>query len=92
MGSWIQILACPFCKLGMDELQARAMEVSIYFLLILIYSLIAVFVYKIARMMAREERDLALAQPATQSVGPKNPPMPGERQPAATAPQHHVSP
>ena len=68
MNSWTQILACPFCKLGMDELQARAMEVSIYFLLMLIYSLIAVFVYKIARMMAREERDLALSQSVDSSV------------------------
>jgi uncharacterized protein YbaR (Trm112 family) len=68
MSSWIEILACPFCKLGMDELQARAMEVSIYFLLVLIYTLIAVIVYKIARMMAREERDLALSQSVDSSV------------------------
>ena len=69
MSSWIEILACPFCKLGMDELQARAMEYSIYFLLVLIYSLITVFVYKIARMMAREERELALSQSVENFVG-----------------------
>ncbi len=64
MNSPIDILACPFCKLGMDELQARAMEVSIYILLFLIYSLIGIIVYKIARMMAREERALASRTPA----------------------------
>jgi hypothetical protein len=68
MSSWVEILSCPFCKLGMDELQARAMEVSIYFLLILIYTLMAVIVTKIARMMAREERDLALARSRENSV------------------------
>jgi len=58
MTRWIEILACPFCKLGMDEIQARAMEYSIYFLLVLIYSLIGIIGFKVWRMMAREERDV----------------------------------
>ena len=76
MNSWTQILACPFCKLGMDEIQARAMEYSIYFLLVLIYSLIAIIVFKIYRMMAREERDLALAQAVAQSTRSEEPQKP----------------
>jgi len=58
MTALIEILACPFCKLGMDDLQARAMEYSIYFLLVLIYSLIGIIGFKVWRMMAREERAL----------------------------------
>jgi hypothetical protein len=63
MNSVIDILACPFCKLGMDEIQARAMEYSIYFLLTLIYSLIGIIGFKVWRMMAREERDLVRLKP-----------------------------
>jgi hypothetical protein len=47
MNSWTQILACPFCKLGMDEVRARAMEYSISFLLVLIHTLIAIIAFKI---------------------------------------------
>ena len=64
MNSLVEILACPLCKLGLDEMQARAMEYSIYFMLVLIYSLAGVIGFKVYRMMAREERDLALNQPA----------------------------
>ena len=63
MNSLVEILACPLCKLGLDEMQARAMEYSIYFMLVLIYSLAGVIGFKVYRMMAREERDLALNQP-----------------------------
>ncbi|HLY09335.1 MAG TPA: hypothetical protein VKW04_08545 [Planctomycetota bacterium] len=59
MNGLIQILACPLCKLGLDDLQARAMEYSIYFLLTLIYSLAGIFGFKVIRMMNREERELA---------------------------------
>jgi hypothetical protein len=76
MNALVDILACPFCKLGMDEIQARAMEYSIYFLLVLIYTLIAIIVFKIYRMMAREERDLALAQPVAQSARSEDPQKP----------------
>jgi uncharacterized protein YbaR (Trm112 family) len=65
MNSLVDILACPFCKLGMDEIQARAMEYSIYILLFLIYSLIGIIGFKVCRMMAREERELARQQPGT---------------------------
>jgi uncharacterized protein YbaR (Trm112 family) len=68
MNSLVDILACPFCKLGMDEIQARAMEYSIYILLFLIYSLIGIIGFKVWRMMAREERELARQQPSTHSV------------------------
>jgi len=68
MNSLVDILACPFCKLGMDEIQARAMEYSIYILLFLIYSLIGIIGFKVWRMMAREERELARQQPRTHSV------------------------
>ncbi len=68
MNSWIDILACPFCKLGMDEIQARAMEYSIYLLLVLVYSLMGVIVYKIARMMSREDRALGRGASAAASA------------------------
>jgi uncharacterized protein YbaR (Trm112 family) len=69
MNSIVEILACPFCKAGLDEMQARAMEYSIYFMLVLIYSLVGIIGFKIYRMMAREERDLALNQPLQKSGG-----------------------
>jgi hypothetical protein len=52
----------------MDELQARAMEYSIYFLLVLIYSLMGIIGFKVWRIMAREER--ALLSPKT-APGPQ---------------------
>ncbi|MBV8880014.1 MAG: hypothetical protein JO332_08630 [Planctomycetaceae bacterium] len=58
MNSLVDILACPMCKLGLDELQARAMEYSIYLMLAMIYSLAGVIGFKIYRMMAREEREM----------------------------------
>lgn len=64
MNSLIDILACPLCKLGLDELQARAMEYSIYFMLGLLYTLAGIFGWKVVRMMNREERELAKKQPA----------------------------
>jgi len=69
MNTLVDILACPFCKVGLDEMQARAMEYSIYFMLVLIYSLVGVIGFKIYRMMAREERELALNQPVQKSGG-----------------------
>lgn len=62
MNALIDILACPFCKLGLDELQARAMEYSIYLMLGLIYSLAGIIGYKVVRMMNREERELKEAE------------------------------
>jgi len=59
MNTLIGILACPLCKLGLDELQARAMEYSIYLMLGLIYSLAGIIGFKVIRMMNREERELA---------------------------------
>jgi uncharacterized protein YbaR (Trm112 family) len=64
MNTLIGILACPLCKLGLDELQARAMEYSIYLMLGLIYSLAGIIGFKVVRMMNREERDLVLKQAA----------------------------
>lgn len=49
---------CPFCKYGLDALQARAMEYCIYFMLALIYGLIGIIGFKVTRMMMREEREL----------------------------------
>jgi len=63
MNALVDILACPFCKLGMDDIQARAMEYSIYFLLVLIYTLIGIIGFKVWRMMAREERALKSLTP-----------------------------
>jgi uncharacterized protein YbaR (Trm112 family) len=62
MNALIDILACPLCKLGLDELQARAMEYSIYLMLGLIYSLAGIIGFKVVRMMNREERQLQDAQ------------------------------
>jgi uncharacterized protein YbaR (Trm112 family) len=81
MNSLVEILACPLCKLGLDEMQARAMEYSIYFMLVLIYSLAGVIGFKVYRMMAREERDLALSQPTPKPAAPE----------AAKAPEEPVS-
>lgn len=64
MNSLVDLLACPLCKLGLDDLQARAMEFSIYFMLTLIYSLAGFIGYKVVRMMNREERELAEKQAA----------------------------
>jgi hypothetical protein len=63
MNTLIGILGCPLCKLGLDELQARAMEYSIYLMLGLIYSLAGIIGFKVVRMMNREERDLAQNPP-----------------------------
>ncbi|HLY73395.1 MAG TPA: hypothetical protein VKU80_04685 [Planctomycetota bacterium] len=65
MNSLVDLLACPLCKLGLDELQARAMEYSIYLMLALIYSLAGIFGYKVIRMMNREERELRVKEKAT---------------------------
>ena len=46
MNTLVDLLACPLCKLGLDEMQARAMEYSIYFMLALIYSLAGIFGFK----------------------------------------------
>lgn len=81
MNSLVDILACPLCKLGLDEMQARAMEYSIYFMLVLIYSLAGIIGFKVYRMMAREERDLALNQPLAKPAAPE----------AAKAPEEPVS-
>lgn len=58
MNALVDLLACPLCKLGLDELQARAMEYSIYFMLTLLYSLAGIVGFKVVRMMNREEREL----------------------------------
>lgn len=84
MNSLVEILACPLCKLGLDEMQARAMEYSIYFMLLLIYSLAGIIGFKIYRMMAREERDLALNQPKAKPAAP-------EASKAADAPKESVA-
>jgi hypothetical protein len=49
------LLHCPLCKYGLDEIQARAMNYSIYFLLALLYTMAGIFAFKVHRMMAREE-------------------------------------
>jgi uncharacterized protein YbaR (Trm112 family) len=82
MNTLVDLLACPLCKLGLDEMQARAMEYSIYFMLALIYSLAGIFGYKVYRMMAREERELSEKQAAPAA------PAPAE---AAKAPAETVS-
>ena len=64
MNSLVDLLACPLCKLGLDELQARAMEYSIYFMLTLLYSLAGIFGFKVIRMMNREEREMKDQQQA----------------------------
>jgi hypothetical protein len=51
------LLHCPLCKYGMDELQARAMEYCIYFLLALIYSLAGAIAFYVYRTMARETQE-----------------------------------
>ena len=84
MNSLDEILACPLCKLGLDEMQARAMEYSIYFMLALIYSLAGVIGFKVYRMMAREERDLAANQQAAKPAAP-------EASKAADAPREPVA-
>ena len=73
MNSLVEILACPLCKLGLDEMQARAMEYSIYFMLALIYSLAGIIGFKVYRMMAREERDQALNDDRKKPSDPKAP-------------------
>ncbi len=81
MNTLVGILACPLCKAGLDEMQARAMELSIYFMLVLIYSLAGIIGFKVYRMMAREERDLALSQSLAKPAAPE----------AAKAPEEPVS-
>lgn len=83
MNTLVDLLACPMCKLGLDDLQARAMEFSIYFMLTLIYSIAGIFGFKIYRMMAREERELAEKQAA--------PPAPAAAVDAVKAPAETVS-
>lgn len=65
MNALVDLLACPLCKLGLDELQARAMEYSIYFMLGLIYTLAGIFGFKVVRMMNREEREMKEKQKST---------------------------
>jgi len=77
MNTLVDLLACPLCKLGLDEMQARAMEYSIYFMLTLIYSLAGIFGFKVYRMMNREERELKekqLQAAATPVVAPAREP------------------
>ncbi|HVR82670.1 MAG TPA: hypothetical protein VMU54_00075 [Planctomycetota bacterium] len=81
MNALVDLLACPLCKLGLDELQARAMEYSIYFMLTLLYSLAGIFGYKVIRMMNREERELKKKENLTAT-----PPAPRAR-PAEHAPE-----
>ena len=78
MNSLIDILACPLCKLGLDEMQARAMEYSIYLMLTMIYTLAGIIGFKVYRMMAREERDLALNQPLPKPPAPEAAKAPAE--------------
>ena len=78
MNSLVDLLACPLCKLGLDELQARAMEYSIYLMLTLIYSLAGIFGYKVIRMMNREERQLREKE---KSTAPSPAPSAREAQP-----------
>jgi hypothetical protein len=68
MNALVDLLACPLCKLGLDEVQARAMEYSIYLMLTLIYSLAGIFGYKVIRMMNREERELKEKQKAAATL------------------------
>ncbi|HEV3026266.1 MAG TPA: hypothetical protein VG457_01760 [Planctomycetota bacterium] len=86
MNSLVDLLACPLCKLGLDELQARAMEYSIYFMLTLLYSLAGIFGYKVIRMMNREERQLKEKQTATP---PALPAGTGKQEPAPVAEEVH---
>lgn len=79
MNSIVDLLACPMCKLGLDDLQARAMEFSIYFMLALIYSLAGIIGFKIYRMMAREEREQAAKE--AQAAAPKPAEKVEQRQP-----------
>ncbi len=72
MNSLVDLLACPLCKLGLDELQARAMEYSIYFMLGLLYTLAGIVGFKVVRMMNREERELKQKQAAA-SAAPQPP-------------------
>lgn len=71
MNAPVDLLACPLCKLGLDELQARAMEYSIYFMLGLLYTLAGIFGFKVVRMMNREERELKEKQ--TSATAPAAP-------------------
>ena len=67
MNSLVGLLAhCPLCKYGMDELQARAMEYCIYFMLALIYSLAGGIAYYVYRTMAREEKAAASTSTTSQ--------------------------
>jgi len=70
MNAVVDLLACPFCKLGLDELQARAMEYSIYFMLGLIYTLAGVIGFKVVRMMNREEREVKERQKSAPAPAP----------------------
>ena len=82
----VDLLACPLCKLGLDELQARAMEYSIYFMLGLIYTLAGIFGWKVVRMMNREERELKdrqKAAPASAAPAPAG----AAREPRELAPR-----
>ena len=66
MNGLVDLLArCPLCKYGMDELQARAMEYCIYFMLILIYSLAGAIAYYTYRTMAREGKQAAASTSTT---------------------------
>jgi len=70
MGHVIRILAhCPFCKYGLDDIQARALEYSIYLLLGMIYTLIGIIAVHVVRRMNREERELRAAQKETADLG-----------------------
>ncbi|HZE99425.1 MAG TPA: hypothetical protein VE981_20645 [Planctomycetota bacterium] len=73
MNSLVEILACPLCKMGMDELQARAMEYSIYLMLGMIYSLMGIIGFKVVRMMTREEREMKQKEAAAAKAVAKAP-------------------
>lgn len=73
MNTLIGILACPLCKLGLDEMQARAMEYSIYLMLGMIYTLAGIFGFKVIRMMNREEREQAKKEAQAAKAVEQNP-------------------
>jgi len=67
----VGFFGCPSCAEAFSERQAAAMRLSIFLLLILVYSLAGVIAFKVVRMMAREDqklKDQAQASLATPHV------------------------
>jgi hypothetical protein len=83
MNALVDLLACPLCKLGLDELQARAMEYSIYFMLTLLYTLAGIVGFKVVRMMNREERELKEKEKAAAAAAKVEPARAPEEVPSA---------